>query len=286
MNLAEMLLIACTSTMMFLSAFLASLFASDLWDRVLQRNFRQHIQRCLQLRMNENLLHALLRWWSILLVGGVCVLGFGCEAWPLAVTWALLFAGIPTFAMRGVIHRREFLLEGQLVSAARGLSNAVKAGLPVHQGLATIVPESQYPLRGILDQIVYHYEHGRPLAEVLKEARIRLNLEPFTLFCLAIEVSLERGGRVNHSLDRLAGSLQEWHRIRRKLESETASGRYAVLLLSLAPAVFFLLFWLSGTQAVTHFFTKFLGQCVFAAVALLIWAGNRWTSRIMKLELN
>lgn len=286
MNLAETILIACTSAMMFLSAFLTALFVSDLWDRVLQLNFRRHIERCLQLRLNEDLLQSLLRWWSILLIGGVCTLGFGFNAWPLAVTWALLFAGIPTFVMHAVIHRREFLLEGQLVSAARGLSNAVKAGLPVHQGLATVVPETQYPLRGILDQIVYHYEHGRPLAEVLKEARKRLNLEPFTLFCLAIEVSIERGGKVNHSLDRLAGSLQEWHRIRRKLESETASGRYAVLLLSLAPAVFFLLFWLSGTESVTHFFTKFLGQCVFAVVALLIWAGNRWTSRIMKLELN
>ena len=170
------------------------------------------------------------KWWSISLAGGTAALGFGADAWPLAVTWALMCAGLPAIAMRAAIHKREFELEGQLVAAARGLSNAVKAGLPVHQGLASVVEETQAPLRGVLDQIVYHYEHGRPLAEILKESRKRLSLEPFTLFCLALEVSLERGGRVNQSLDRLASSLQEWHKIRRKLDSETASGRYAVLL--------------------------------------------------------
>ena len=279
-------LVASTSAMMFFSVFLTALFISDLWDGFLNLSFRPNIERCLQLRMDKDMVNNLLRWWSISLAGGTAALGFGADAWPLAVTWALMCAGLPAIAMRAAIHKREFELEGQLVAAARGLSNAVKAGLPVHQGLASVVEETQSPLRGVLDQIVYHYEHGRPLAEVLKESRKRLSLEPFTLFCLALEVSLERGGRVNQSLDRLAGSLQEWHKIRRKLDSETASGRYAVLLLSFAPAAFCVLFWVSGTESVTAFFTEFLGQCVFAVIALLIWLGNRWTSKIMKLELN
>jgi Flp pilus assembly protein TadB len=158
--------------------------------------------------------------------------------------------------------------------------------LPVHHGLGSVADETPAPLCGILEQIVYHFERGRPLSEVLKESRRRLQVEAFTMLCLALEVSLERGGQVNQPLEQLTVSLQDWSRIRRRLESETASGRFSVLLMSLAPAGFCVLFWMAGIDAITLFVTDFLGQCVLSAVALLIWAGNRWAARIMCLELS
>jgi Flp pilus assembly protein TadB len=219
-------------------------------------------------------------------VGGFLLLALVARAWPLAITWLLLCSGLPVLTMQAVICRRERVMETQLVAAARGLANAVRAGLSIQQGLAGIVAEVSQPLQGVLGEVVYQYERGRPLSDTLQECRRRLQLEPFTLFCLALEVSLERGGRVNRSLEQLAGSLQEWQRIRRKLEAETASGRFAVLLLSGCPLLFGLMFWCCGIEEVVSFFTEFSGQIVLSLVLLLIWSGNRWTSRIMKFSLS
>jgi tight adherence protein B len=227
-----------------------------------------------------------LRWWSLLCVGGFLLLAFVACAWPLAITWMLLCSGLPTLTMQAVVFRRERLIEDQLVTVARSLSNAVRAGLSIPQGLTGILTEASQPLQGILTEVVYQYERGRPLRDALDECRCRLKLEPFTLFCLALEVSLERGGRVNRSLEQLAGSLQEWQRIRRKLDSETASGRFAVLLLSGCPLLFGFMFWCCGIAEVRDFFTEFGGQIVLSLVLLLIWSGNRWTSRIMKFSLS
>lgn len=285
MNVGELLITFSSVSCTFLAAFLATMLCSDVLDVLLERRFRPQLARCLQLRLNESRCRELLRWWSVLLVGGFLLLAFVARAWPLAITWLLLCSSLPVLTMQAVIFRRERIMEDQLVTAARSLANAVRAGLSIPQGLAGILSEVSSPLQGPLGDVVYHYERGRPLRDTLQDCRRRLQLEPFTLFCLALEVSLERGGRVNRSLEQLADSLQEWQRIRRKLESETASGRFAVLLLSGCPVLFGVMFWCCGIEEVLSFFTEFFGQIVLSVVALLIWSGNRWTSRIMKFSL-
>ena len=286
MHISQQLLLVLTSVMVFFAIFLLTLWLFDLWDSLLNLRFQPLLDRSVQLRMDREKLMVLLRWWSLLLTVVPAVLGFGASAWPLAVTWLLLWSGLPPVLLGFLIRRQESLLVSQLAVASRGLSNAVRAGLPVHHGLGSVADETPAPLRGILEQIVYHFERGRPLSEVLKESRRRLQVEAFTMLCLALEVSLERGGQVNQPLEQLTVSLQDWSRIRRRLESETASGRFSVLLMSLAPAGFCVLFWMAGIDAITLFVTDFLGQCVLSAVALLIWAGNRWAARIMCLELS
>jgi len=286
MNTGQLLITVGSASCTFLAAFLGTLICSDLLDGLLERRYRPQLERCLQLRTSERRCRELLRWWSLLLVGGFLLLAFVARAWPLAVTWLFLGSGLPVLTMQAVVLRRERVLEDQLVTVARSLANAVRAGLSIPQGLAGILAEVSQPLQGVLGEVVYQYERGRPLRDALAECRRRLQLEPFTLFCLALEVSLERGGRVNRSLEQLAGSLQEWQRIRRKLESETASGRFAVLLLSGCPLLFGLMFWCCGIEEVLRFFTEFGGQIVLSMVLLLIWSGNRWTSRIMNFSLS
>lgn len=285
MNAGELLITFTSVSCTFLAAFLGALFCSDVLDALLERRYRPQLERCLQLRLNEQRCRELLRWWSLALVGGFLLLAFVACAWPLAITWLLLCSGLPVLTMQAVVFRRERIMEDQLVTVARSLANSVRAGLSIPQGLAGILSEVSPPLHGVLWELVYQYEHGRPLKDALQECRRRLQLEPFTLFCLALEVSLERGGCVNRSLDQLAGSLQEWQRIRRKLEAETASGRFAVVLLSGCPVLFGMMFWCCGIEEVLSFFTEFAGQIVLSMVVLLIWSGNRWTSRIMKFSL-
>lgn len=286
MTLQQHLTISITSILMFFATFLGCLQLLQFWDELLERRFRAPVSRYLQLRMSDALLRESLRWWSLLLMAGTLVLGFVARAYPLAVTFAFLCSAAPPYILAYLIKQREQLLESQLIASSTGLANALKAGLSIPQGLKTVAAEAPAPLRTELQQIVYQFEHGRPLAEALSDTRQRLQLEPFTLFCLALEVAVERGGRVNQAMERLSTSLQEWFRLRRKLDSDTSSGRYAVLIMGLCPAAFIVLFLAAGMDSVLLLFTKFTGQIVLAVIILLICFGVKWASRIMDIRLS
>ena len=78
-----------------------------------------------------------------------------------------------------------------------------RAGLSLAQGLETVGKETSEPLAAEIRRVVREYKHGRPLAEALRAAKDRLNIDSFTLFASAVLVSLERGGRITDALERI-----------------------------------------------------------------------------------
>ena len=286
MTTQHVIIVGLTSGLTFLAAFLAVLQLMQIWDAVLEYRFRNSVARYLQLRMNNGRLRESLRYWSLALIGGTLWLTFYARAYPLALTYFFLCSAAPPYVLKAVIKRREDLLEYQLIASATGLANALKAGLSIPQGLKTIAQETPVPLNAELRNIVYQFDHGRPLTETLAATRQRLQLEPFTLFCLALEVASERGGRVNVAMERLSTSLQEWFRLRRKLSADTSAGRYAVIIMALCPLGFIGMFALTGQDSVYLLFTDLLGQVVLAIIILLICLGIRTAIRIMDIRLN
>jgi len=281
----NLLAVILSSWLMLIATVLGSLHLICWWDSLLEKSFEQPVTRYLQLRLNEPVLRECLRAWSVVLVGGTLALFFLARAVPLAVTFAVLLTIAPPHVIRYFIRQRELLLESQLIGSATTLSNSLKAGLTVPQGLKSVSEEAPQPIQTEMTHIVHQFQHGRPLIEALSDARQRLQLESFTLFCLALEAAIERGGRVNVAMDRLGTSLQEWFRLRRKLDAETSAGRYAVLLLGFCPAAFVLLFLMVGMNSVLALFTNLIGQIVLAIVVLLIYFGVRWAFRIMNIRL-
>jgi Flp pilus assembly protein TadB len=278
--------VGLSSWLTLVAVFLGSVQFISFWDRLLQKSFRDPIERYLRLRLNEPLLREALRAWSIALIGGTLALLLLAHAYPLAVTWAVLLSIAPPHVIMHFVRQREQLLESQLIGSSTALSNSLKAGLTVPQALQAVSLEAPHPIRVELAQVATQFDHGRPLGEALSDARQRLKLESFTLFCLALEVAVERGGRVNVAMDRLGTSLQEWFRLRRKLDSDTSAGRYAVLIMGLCPVGFVLLFLMVGMHSILALFTNLVGQCVLAVIVVLIWSGVRWACRIMNIRLN
>lgn len=277
---------ALSSLAVLVAVLLGSIPLLQLWDMILQRRFSSPVARYRQLGMSEPLLREGLRWWSLLLIGGLFTLLIVLGAWPLAIAWAVVVGTAPEHVLQFAIRHRSLHLESQLVTACTGLANALRAGMSIPQGLRSVADDTPRPLGKELERIVYQTEHGRPVGDVLAAMRRRLQLEPFTLFCLALEVSDERGGPVNQVLKRLSAAMQEWLRLRRKLEGDTSAGRYAILIMGLCPAAFILLFLAVGMTQTLKLFTDLYGQMVLTAIILLIWAGVRWAMTIMAIRIS
>ena len=184
-----------------------------------------------------------------------------------------------------MIERRRALLRDQMVGGAIALANASRAGLSLAQGLKTVGEEIPQPLAAELQKIVNEYEHGRPLQRAIHNAKERLNLDSFTLFASAIEVSLERGGRITESLERISRSLQENQRIERQLEAETASGRRVVIILAIFPFLFLAGFLVLHPEGTLLLFSTLIGQFVVLVVIALTFVSIWWSNRILSIEL-
>jgi len=190
----------------------------------------------------------------------------------------------PEHLLNYLVRRRRTKLRDQLVPAIQGLANAAQAGLTLPQGLVEVTRDTPQPLESEFRRILADYQRGRPLSEAIEEVRQRLQLESFTLFATAVQTSIERGGRINEALLRIANSLREHQRIERKMDADTSAGRTEVLVLSLFPAVFALMIYFMEPGSLDVLFREFAGQVVLLVVIGLVYFGARWALKLMDVQ--
>lgn len=277
--------ISISSILTFFAVALGTLQVMTMLDGGLRMVAGPSIERCVQLRMNETLLTESLRWWIV-----VCVVVTGTLFYLDAIPFAVLFAiiggwNLPLHVLAKIISQRESKFEAQLISATNGIANSLKAGLTISDSLRNAGADKPAFVANELNRIVYQVDFGVPLTESLAAARKQIQLEAFTMFCLALEVASCNGGRATDAMMRLRTSLQEWFRLRRKLESETASGRYAIGVMSLFPFGFVLAFFAMGMNDVLLLFTTLIGQLVMSCVLLMTFVAIKWASKITDIKL-
>ncbi len=274
-----------TTLIAFAAGTLAGTCIGGVWDDAVRRYLSDLYPMLCSLSLDPARYRTVLRWWGISLIASVVVFGVVLNMFPIAFAVLLLVFFAPRWILKAVIARRRSLLRDQMVGGAVALANASRAGLSLAQGLAAVSRESPQPLAAELQRIVNEYEHGRPLASAITDAKERLQLDSFTLFASAIKVSLERGSRVTEALERIGYSLQENQRVERQLETETASGRKVVWILAAFPFLFlagFFVIFPSGTLLV---FESLIGQFVILAVIGLTCVSVWWSNRILSIEL-
>jgi tight adherence protein B len=211
-------------------------------------------------------------------------LGLVLRSPVLAVPLVLGGLVAPRFWLGHIVDSRRKLLRHQLPPALAGLANAVRAGLPLPEGIATVAAELSEPLRGEFRGIVAEHGGGRPLAAAIEDVKQRLGLEPFTLFAATIQTTLQRGGRVSEMLEILADSLRELDRLERTMDSATASPRKTIFFLGLFPALFLLGFLLLFPEGTMLMFTTTLGQVLLVVAAGLTGTSVLWSQSILALE--
>ncbi len=269
----------------FAAVFLACQSIGEAWDIVTRRHTADLVPLLKALSLNQEHLAGYLRGWGIALVATFVIVAFVLAMPPISLVAVAMVYAAPRFILQVMIERRRKILRDQMVGAAVALANGCRAGLSLAQGMDSVSRELQDPLASEFRRIVRDYEHGRPLAEAIQDAKNALNVESFTLFSAATLVCLERGGRITDTLERISHSLQENQRVEGKLEAETASGRKLVWILAVFPFFFLALFAVlhpEGTGALLH---TLVGQFVMLAILALMWLSVWWSRRILAIEI-
>lgn len=280
-----MLPILFSSTLVFAAVYLAVGSAGNVWDEVTKRYVADLTPKLDSLSIDHQQLSGYLRIWGISLVAAFVIVAFILGMPPVALAAVYLVYVAPRIILDFKIRRRRALLRDQMVAATIALANTSRAGLSLAQGLETVGNETPEPLAAELRRIVREYKRGRPLAESLRAAKDRLNVDSFTLFSAAVLVSLERGGRITDALERISHSLQETQRIERKLEVDTASGKKVVYILTGFPLFFLGISYLMNPAGTASVFQSLLGQLILLVVIALCYFSFRWSQKILAIEV-
>jgi tight adherence protein B len=255
-----------------------------VWDSLASRQMGTLTDRFSRLSLGDEKLRLSLRLWGVGLAVCVAGLWYGAGMPPLAILAGFIVYIAPRYILDHLIRQRSRLLRDQLVGSAIALANSVRAGLSIAQGLETACDDAPQPIKSELHRIVFEYKRGRPLKEAIEATRSKLALEEFTLFALALEVALERGGRLNEALERICCSLREKASLERKLAACTAAGRQTVIFLSAAPVGFVVMFSLFDSEYSRVMFETLTGQFMLAVTCLLVYFGGSWAWRIVNFE--
>jgi tight adherence protein B len=278
-------LLKLSSVSVFLSVSIGVALLGPAWDRLTQRFVAEQATRLQELRISVTHLPLILRFWGGALFGSFFLLFFVWQQYPLAFVVAGLLYVTPHHVIRFVVLRRRRQLRDQMVAATVGLANSVRAGLGLAQGLELICDDTPEPLATEVKQIVFEWQCGRPLTAAIMDVKKRLNLDSFTLFAVAIDACVERGGRITDALERISHSLSENQRLERKLDADTSVGRSTVIVLGLFPVAFLAGFMAMGVQDMDMLFTTLMGQFVFAVIILIVYIAMSWAVRILRVDV-
>jgi tight adherence protein B len=277
--------ILLSSTLVFVAVLVASQSGPHVWDGIARRYVADLTPKLDSLSLDRTELSSYLRIWGMTLVGAFVVVAFIFQMPPVAIASVYLVYVAPRIILDLMIRRRRALLRDQMVTATIALANTSRAGLSLAQGLSTVANETPNPLAAEIRRVVHEYKHGRPLAEALRAAKDRLSIDSFTLFASAVLVSLERGGRITDSLERISHSLQEIQRIERKLEVDTASGKKVVYILTGFPFFFLGLSYFMNPDGTATVFRSLLGQLILLVIIGLCYFSFRWSQKILTIEV-
>jgi tight adherence protein B len=251
-------------------------------DQVNQAHVADLRDRMQQLGMDTQSLNFYLRLWWLAILGSFLFVWLGLGMLPVGILTAVFVYRSARLVLIYLADRQRIRIRDQMVLAARTLANQVRAGVNLEQGLDAVSNEMPDPLGRELQRTMHQFHQGTLFVEALHDLKQRLQLDSIALFVIALQVCLQRGGKISVVLERIGHGLEELQRVERKRESDTASGRLLVAVLAVFPVFFLAFFYLLDPQDTGLVFTSLPGQIVLCLVAVLVYFSARWAQRILE----
>lgn len=201
----------------------------------------------------------------------------------LALALAALFT--PPLLVRHLAQKRREKLEMQLVDGLTTLASGVRAGLTLTQSMELLVRNTKGPIQEEFAQLLREYQVGVDLNQAMRNASNRIESPLYRLTFTAIEMHRVRGGNAGESLDRIAESVREIHRLEGKLDALTSQGRTQASMMAGMAIVFIVMYYFIAPEMVGMLFTDPYGRLILLVVAILIGIGFYWIRRILDVDI-
>lgn len=133
-------------------------------------------------------------------------------------------AALPRLFVNYTKAKRRKKFEDQLIDALILISNSLKAGLDLTQGIQLIVRDMPAPIRDEFKLVLQETSIGSQLEESLENLASRINSDLVGFIVTAMVIQRESGGDITKILDRVVSSIRQNYVLQRKVQVLTAQG--------------------------------------------------------------
>lgn len=180
--------------------------------------------------------------------------------------------------------RRALEQERYAVESISGASRALRAGIPLGGMLEILAVEGRGEAGRAFREIVRRESLGEDLASAIRRVLLRSPLPALRAFGLAVIVQINAGGNLADTTDRLARSLVERGRMRRRARTIVSYSRAAATVLSVLPLLAVpLMAWLVDDY-LTLLLDRPAGNILLAVSAVLLVAGIASIQRFGRID--
>lgn len=203
--------------------------------------------------------------------------------WPVVTAAAFLVGlALPVWYFRQRREARRDVIQAALADAVDALCSAVRAGMSVEEGLASLARSGPEPLRPALGELVRDLRLSG-LEEAVRRTQERLADPVFDTVAAALVMSHRVGGRnLTAVLEGLGRSVRQAVQVQREVRAEQAKNVLSARIVAALPVV--LILAIRGINpGYLDVFSSPVGQALLALCLLSVavgYAAMLWTTRL------
>jgi tight adherence protein B len=221
--------------------------------------------------------------WAVVALGAMAV-GALTGRMPFALAFAAMGYGVVVLWRARTRQRRAMREEQFAIDAIQTASRSLKAGVPLAGVLELLAVEAQGQTGRAFREIVQREGMGEELGSAVRKVLIRSPLPALQGFGLAVIMQISAGGNLADTTDRLAESLIERRRVRRRARAIVAYSRTASSVLAVLPLVAVPLMCGMVDGYTEFLFHEPQGNVVLAVAVVLLAVGLTSVQRLGRIE--
>ncbi|MBW8349742.1 type II secretion system F family protein [Bacillus sp. IITD106] len=198
---------------------------------------------------------------------GICILLFGSFLFVGHFLFKLIFIINITLAYLIIWFGSKLFLKSrqnqlteklnrQLPEVCRMMSNTMKAGLTIPQGIEMVGEELKAPIGPEFNGMVQQLRLGTNFEDVMNQLRERFASKELNIFVSTIIIQHRVGGNLAEVLSIMADTLEERARVNKEVDTVTAEARFIALILPIMPLMMALMMNLFIEGFLNPLFTK------------------------------
>lgn len=154
----------------------------------------------------------------------------------------------------------------QLSDALIIACSCLRSGLSFTQSMETISKDMSAPISTEFAQVLAEMNMGASMEESLERMNTRIKSSYLSLTISAVLIQKQTGGNLSQILDNISSSIKEKTKLKKELNSATASGKMTGLLMGSMPVILMILFYVVNPSFMEPLFKTSLGH-VFLGIA-------------------
>jgi tight adherence protein B len=202
-----------------------------------------------------------------------------------AVIFAGLGYGVPQTVIWWTQKKRLEKFEAQLPEAMQNISNGMKAGFTIVQGIENMVGEMQPPISQEFGLAMREYRLGAQLDDALVNLVRRVKSPDLRLVVTSVNITRRMGGNLPEMLEKISFTIRERRRIEGKNKALTAQGKLQGIVVGSLPIALGGAFYLLDPRMMSYMWNTGIGLVLLFIMGVMEVLGFLFIRKIINIDV-